>query len=79
MNEVYPDLARSGRVMPHVPEPPGLGFGNFESGDDAGFYAPDAVSVTAEGAKRYLDRGEGRRRALLHFGPADRGDFIPSC
>ncbi len=102
MIEVYLDVARSGRVMAHVLEPPGLGVrfesraaleaelgrcieehlawlsrhgesvpppapfrvveevwvsGNFESGDDVGFYTPDAVPITPEEIERYLRIG----------------------
>jgi len=100
MLKVYLDLARSGRVMAHLLDPPGLGVrfetreamerglaaaidehlawlrshgepslpeggaflveeeveveGDFESGDDVGFYTPDAEPVTPEEVERYL-------------------------
>jgi len=100
MLDIYLDVARSGRVMAHLLEPPGLGIrfpsraameaelsayleehldwlrvhgehvpsrsvgyqvreaaeieGDFESGDDVGFYSPDIAPLTPDELERYL-------------------------
>ena len=112
MIEVYLDVAKSGRVMAHVLEPPGLGVrfscrralesglrslisdhlawlsthgepvpeearyrvveevrvsGNFESGDDVGFYTPDARPPSKEEIERYLRIGNWAHQDLLEL------------
>ncbi len=112
MTDVYLDISKSGRVMAHVLEPPGLGIrfpsrdamesgftpvladhlawlsahgepvppdasyriaeevevaGDFESGDDAGFYGPDTLPVTRNEIERYLRIGSWAHRELLEL------------
>lgn len=47
------DVPSEGPVMFRVAEETAIA-GNFESGDDVGFYTPDAVPLTPEGVERYL-------------------------
>ncbi len=46
---VLPNAGESYRIVEEIPIA-----GNFESGDDVGFYAPDTVPVTSEDVDRYL-------------------------